>query len=159
MCVNKVMINILVLIFLKNYLAAKIMKIYSDPENLIIMSVLDDFGMKNCIIVSCNFTEETDIIKTKMLSDRNIMTVVKNFDNLLEYLKQGSFVNVNTMIIVKEKNLLKLVELFLALQKVKFLNYVVKEFLQFVFFFFFRRTCNIELVISPGLFFWNIMKL
>lgn len=104
------------LLFLRNSSFGK-SYFLNDRELLITMNVFDSFEVRQCIIVR---REMGDNVILKEFSKKNIMSLVKSLEELLEYFKKGSFVNVKTMILVKEKNSGKIGELFQVLKKVSF---------------------------------------
>jgi hypothetical protein len=92
--------------------------ISDDPEYLMAMSVINAFRIKNCIYMKNDSNEKENVENVKKFSIQSIMTKILSYEELLEYLKIGLFPNVKTIITMREKKLIKLVEFFQILQKV-----------------------------------------
>lgn len=88
------------------------------PEDSITMSIINHFQIKHCIYVKDSGYSENGILNLKNLFMDGLMAVVMNFEQMVEYLKMGPFVYVEMMVIVKDKNLRKMVEFFEDLQNV-----------------------------------------
>lgn len=93
-------------------------KLSKHPEDAIVMSVVDRLGIKHCIHIKDASYSENDFVNLKEFFNKNLMVIVGDYGRLNEYLKTGSFLNVKTMIVVKGKNLVKMVELFEDLENV-----------------------------------------
>lgn len=94
-------------------------ELFNNPQKRIIESVINNFGIKHCILVQNNFFNEKYL---KRIFNEYKMVSVMSYKTLLEYLKIGSFFNVNTAIIVKEQKLMKIIKIFQSLNQVSFGN-------------------------------------
>lgn len=93
---------------------AKALTNFSYQENLIIETFLKDFEIKHCIIVK----EEKMIFRVKKFSNLGIMSMVNSYEDLKEYFKAKMFRYVNTAIVIKDVNLMEIVNVFKKLEKV-----------------------------------------
>jgi hypothetical protein len=116
-------------LFLENVSSGKSLNHY---EYLITKSVMINFEIRHCIIVGVN----DNVTVLKKFSSQNIISITKSLKGLLEYLKKGSFVNVETMVVMKEKNLGNLTEIFQILKEVNFFLNRLKDFFVVDNFFF-----------------------
>lgn len=107
-------------LFLENT-ATTILNFHNDRENSILASIFNNFEIKHSIIIKSNNHRKNEIMNVKRFSNVNIMSVIKSSDELVEYFKVGSFMNVKTIVIFKEKEFVKLIQLFQSFKEVSYL--------------------------------------
>lgn len=94
-------------------------------EVTIALTVFHNFGVKHCIYIRNTIHKEiNDILDLKKFYGQNVLATTINHDQLFEYLKIGSFSDVNTIIIMKEKNLANIIKLLENLETVKIISFI-----------------------------------
>lgn len=95
------------------------------------LSIMKRFEIRNCIF-AWDYHQRNTLENAKYFSKESIMTSAMSYEGLIKYFQIGSFPNVNTMIIMKEFNLLNIIKIFSSFDKDK-ITYRAHRFTWLVF--------------------------
>lgn len=117
---RKIVFVMILLLFIKN--SASVAKLLDRSEYLTTTSIIENFDIQHLFIIS-NLDQENFLENVKIFY-KDLMTCIMNYKQFTEYFQNDSFPSANSLIIMKEKNLLKIIKLFKHFETLKILHRV-----------------------------------
>lgn len=83
-------------------------------ENEIVKSIMNDLGIKDCIIVGDNLKSISSSKNLKYFSKENIYTIFMDLQLFIDYIAAGNYVNVKTAIFMKTNAMIHIFNVYFS---------------------------------------------